>query len=132
MILLLLTRIMWALFPVVSQAHGPISLRGSTDKMKLVDELHKLEERHEHRLALERVLLQRQKGNEMKEEDDKLISVLKEELQREQIRFNMLLEALESEGLAIQQEDTSTENEVLWHKPSIDNNGADGEHEDEF
>ena len=100
--------------------------------MKLVDELHKLEERHEHRLALERVLLKRQKGNEMKEEDDKLISALKEELQREQIRFNMLLEAIESEGPVIQQEDTSTENEVLWHKPSIDNNGADGEDEDEF
>ena len=56
--------------------------------MKLVDELHRLEEHHEHRLALERVLLQRQKGSEMKEVDDELISVLQEELQREQMRFN--------------------------------------------
>ena len=130
MILLLLTRIMWALFPVVSQAHGPISLRGSTEKMKLVDELHKLEERHEHRLALERVLLQRQKGKEMKEERDELIPTLKEELRADTKRFDMLLEAIESEGLAIQHE--TQQNEVLWYKSSINDNDADGEDEDEF
>ena len=118
------------MFPVVSQAHGPISLRGSIDKMKLVDVLHKLEERHKHRLELERVLQQRQKGKEMKEEGDELISTLKEELQADTKSFDMLLEAIESEGLAKQHE--TQQDEVLWYKSSINDNDADGENEDEF